>query len=522
MVTTKERIQIPIARSWSWADVSAAGVLFLSVLVSRIVFITHYLYHWDSVNFAFSLVKFNLAQDQPQPPGYIIYVWLVQLVNGVMHNPALSMDLISVLASSLAVVALYFLGKAMFGSLTGWIAAIFLAVSPLFWLYGEIALPHTLDALFIILAAWLLYRVMQGETRYLIPAMVVLAVAGGIRQQTLIFLGPVSLFSLRKVGWKKFALALLAGGVLSLAWFIPLVALSGGLASYIHIVNSFSNSYQSFTSVTLGAGIQGLRHNLAKLIPYTLYGMFLAAVPYVLLVQRRFRQALANEGWEKWLFLALWALPAIGFYIFIHMGQQGLVFVFLPALILFGAYGLKYLIENNRRYVWAVPVVAALSMAFFIFTPEYPLGSASQRLLTRQTLANSDAYFQGRLAAIQNRFDPATTLILAANWHHVQYYLPQYRVLKFHVSDTGNADDMVRMTVTTDNLQATPEQLGLKGAALQKVTLVLFDPILSANNTTSEAPQIVQIPGTTPLAYYELNPNDVILINNAAFGVIRK
>lgn len=522
MVTTKERIIQPATNRLSWVEATSVAVLFLSVLVSRLLFITHYLYHWDSVNFAFSLVKFNLEKDQPQPPGYIVYVWLVQLVNSLIHDPSLSMVLLSVLASSLAVVVFYFLGKAMFGPRTGGIAAMFLAVSPLFWFYGEIALPHTLDALFVIAAAWLLYRVMRGELQYLIPSIIVLAIAGGIRQQTLLFLGPLALFSLRKVGWKNFGLALLVGVVLCLAWFIPLILMSGGLASYMRTVNAFSNSYQSFTSVTMGAGLTGLRHNLAKLIPYTLYGLFLASIPYLLLIQKRFREALRRESWEKWLFLGLWALPAIVFYIFIHMGQQGLVFVFLPALILFGAFGLNFLVEKNIRFLWSIAVIVVISVAFFLWTPEYPLGSSSQRLLTRQTLANSDAYYQGRLAVIQSRFSASSTIILASNWHHIQYYLPQYPLLRLHVTDTGNADDMVQMTVTTDNLKGTPDQLGLHLDTSQKDYLVIFDPNLIPYNQTMGAPEVVQIPGTGPLFYYQLNPNDVILINNTAFSVIRK
>lgn len=522
MISTKERPFRPLISRIASVEVVSVGLLFLTVLFSRIIFITHYLYHWDSVNFAFSLVEFNLEKEQPQPPGYIVYVWLVRLVNSLVHNADLSMVMLSVLASSLAVIALYGVGKTIFDARTGWFAALFLAVSPLFWFYGEIALPHTIDALLVIGAAWLLYRVMQGDQRSLIPAVIVLAVAGGIRQQTLIFLGPLAIFSIRKVGWKNIALSLLAGALVCLGWFIPLISQSGGLTQYLHVVSAFGDRFQAFTSVTMGAGWQGIRHNLGKLIPYTIYGLFLASVPYLLLVTKRVRSKVVGEGWEKWLFLGLWAIPTLAFYTFIHMGQQGLVFVFLPALVLIGAYALSAWIEKNSQFVIPVSLIALVSVAFFVFMPEYPLGKNAQRFLTRDTLVNSDVYYQSRISLVQNRFDRESTAILAANWRHVEYYLPAYRLLRFSGTKTGTVDDMVRATITSDTIQGTPKQLGLRLDASHHAYLVIFDPLLDVYNRGNEAPQTVSLPGNDSIHYYVLNANDVIYVNETSLGIIRK
>ena len=61
----------------SWASVS----LFVGTLLSRIPFRSQVLYHWDSVNFAFAMRRFDIGAEQPQPPGYIAYVWLCRLVD---------------------------------------------------------------------------------------------------------------------------------------------------------------------------------------------------------------------------------------------------------------------------------------------------------------------------------------------------------------------------------------------------------------------------------------------------------
>ena len=199
------------------------------MLVSRVPFTSKVLYHWDSVNFAYAITEFNLAKEQPQPPGYILYVWLCRLVNLIVNDPQTTMVVISIAASIGAVVAMYFLGETIYNPKVGWLSAGFMATSPLFWFYNEIALPHSVDAFLVILGVFLLYKTMLGDRRYLLPSIVLLAIAGGVRQQTLVFLAPLILFSIRKVGWKWFIAAGAVGVVVSLAWFIPLIMLSGGL-----------------------------------------------------------------------------------------------------------------------------------------------------------------------------------------------------------------------------------------------------------------------------------------------------
>ncbi len=320
--------------------------LFLGTVASRLPFTSRVLYHWDSVNFAYALQRFDVAAEQPQPPGYILYVWLARLVDALLHDAQTSMVLLSILASGLAVVALYRLGQALFDERTGLAAALFLASSPLFWFYGEIALPHTVDTLFVILAAWTLYALMQGQRRALWASAVVLAVAGGLRQQTAVFLAPLALYAgwrgtVGRDGWSKglrrAILAVALFTLLCLAWFVPLVRSAGGLTRYREVMGTFAARFNATTSVFMGAGTFGLIRNLRKLTMYTLYGWGMAALPFglallVALIRRR-RPALG----ERAVFLALWALPALGFYTLIHMGQQGLVFVYLPVLLLISA-----------------------------------------------------------------------------------------------------------------------------------------------------------------------------------------
>jgi hypothetical protein len=454
------------------------------------LFVSQVLYHWDSVNFAYALRELDVIQEQPQPPGYILYVWLARLVDVFFGDAQAVMVCISVVASALAVAALFYLGRAMYERRTGLIAAAFLASSPLFWFYGEIALPHSLDMLLVIVSLWWLYETMRGQTRYLYPAIVMLAVAGGVRQQTLIFMAPLIVFSLRRVGWRRFVAAGALGAVLCLAWFIPLAASSGGVGPYLDKVDSFSRQFDVHTSVLMGAGMSGVRYNLRKWVPYTLYGWSVAFLPFAAYVVAQLWRKERPREWEKGWFFALWLLPTLLFYTFVHMGQQGLVFVFLPALLLWGARGLACLLQHRspRALHVLVAVIVAFNVALFCLGPEYPLGQDSPRLLTRSTLVNSDHYYGDRFDAIENNLSPSSTAIMAINWHHVEYYLPDYALLPVDIASQQTRN----IGPTEEPVSISLQDLGLAPGADDLVNVVLFDDLFAL---TGDAPAWAQSSG---------------------------
>jgi hypothetical protein len=509
-------------KSDRWQDTWMAAGLFVLILLSRVPFRSQILYHWDSVNFAYALREFSVAKEQPHPPGYIVYVWLCRLVDLLFDDAQTTMLWISVVASALAVGALFYLGRSMFDRRIGLVAALFLATSPLFWFYGEIALPHTLDTLLVVVSVWWLYKVMQGDHRYLYPAVTVVAVAGGVRQQTIIFLAPLLLFALRRVEWKRFLTAGALGAVICLAWFVPLMQWSGGIGRYLEITGAFTRRFQSTTSVLMGGGWWGIRRNLIKLTMYTLFAWSLALIPGVIYAAKRLFHREWPRDWERVLFLGLWIVPPVAFYALIHMGQQGLVFVFLPALLLLSAVGLLRLLGGNREKRWVTSLATVglviCNSAIFCLAPEYPLGGDRWRLLTRATLANSDRYYGDRFEAIEENFDSQSTAILAAKWHHVEYYLPDYLPLPFGVvgkwekgegNPIGNPQEVV----------ATPTELGLRLDGRGQAAIVVFDPELMAFNKSPTSVHELPLEHGGTLEYFALTGEQAFHYGTSSFGV---
>jgi hypothetical protein len=496
----------------------AVGLTLLTVL-SRLPFRSQIMYHWDCINFAMALQEFNLAKEQPHPPGYILYVYLGQLVNSVVPDRAVVLIFISIAASALAVVTLFYLGRAIFDRKVGLIGALLLASSPLFWFYGEISLPHPLDAFLIILSAWWLYRVMAGDHRYVIPVAILLAIAGGFRQQTLVMMTPLILFAVRKVKPGRLALAVWVGGITCAGWFVPLVQSQGGLKTYLEISKAFSDRFMNTTSVLHGGGWWGIRRNLIKLGMYTLYAWNLSLIPGLLYIGLRLWHRPRSWNWEKTIFFLLWIVPFSVFYACIHMGQQGLVFVFLPALFLISAAGLVRLLERWPRWSFVTAaILVAVNVSIFCLSPEYPLGSERLRLLTRATLVNSDHYYQDRLEAIKAKFAPESTAILAANWHHVEYYLPEYMGLPFDVGgkwekDEGNPKGNPQEVV------AAPTELGLQLDRRGQAAIVIFDPYLMAFSESPTSAHELPLEHGGTLEYFVLTRDQAFHHGTRSFGV---
>jgi len=487
----------------------AAGLLVLGI-VTRLPFRSQVLYHWDSVNFALATEHFDIATGQPQPPGYLLYVLLGRLVNQGTGDPQVSFVSLSVVFTGLSIAAMFILGTAMFDRQTGLAAALLLWSSPLFWFYGEVALPHTLDAFFVILAAFLFYQVKQGRYEYLTPAALVLGIAGGFRPQTLLFLLPLSAYAVWPIGPRKLILPLALLTITCLSWVVPLLALSGGLVKYQEITAAFSASFQYFdaTRLLLQGDATALGRNASKLLRYTVYAMGPALLPLVFpLVSARRSSALWTP---KIAFLLIWSLPAVIFYLFVHMGQQGLIFVFLPVLLLMSARcltGLGSFVPHGDRLAQTLALMIGLTGALtFILSPEYPFGQ-DLKVLSWKTIENHDRQYRNLFSAIRGGFSPADTVILAADWRTAGYYLPEFECL--HVPPPRSSELGSALLPESENRFSLAQEDGNLGSH-ERVNVVLFDNTFNGNGDQSWI-QTETTTNGTGLRYFKLSREEVIM-----------
>lgn len=413
--------------AWVRRDWLILAALFAGTLVSRIPFRTTLLYAWDSVLYTRALDAFNVTIHQPQPPGHIFYVGLIWLVNRLLGDPNSSMVWISVFFAAAAVAALFWLGRSMFDRSVGLSTALLLATSMSFWTYSEVAYPYTLLCFLGIAVAGAVYRLWQGSAGWVMPAALVLGLAAGFRPDLLLFMTPLLLIGLVGKAWWRILGAAAILAVTTLAWYVPAALLSGGFGPYQAASTGQSHYLIDYFSVFGMNGWGAVLTNLHMVRRFLLAGLS-AAAPLVLLTllslpARRLRPVFKDR--RLW-FLFVWIMPSLLFYIFIHVGEFGYVFTFLPALLLLGVWGLANLLgagpEPGRPAGRAFPLILALLAALnFLAFVALPLPLSANRLAAR------DNILQCRLDAIRNNFDPGTTFIISVyDYQHAAYYLPEF------------------------------------------------------------------------------------------------
>lgn len=476
--------------------------------LTRLPFQSRILYHWDSVNLALATRRFDISPqfEQPQPPGYILYVAFAKVLNVLTADPQTSYVWISMLASGLAVALCFYVGTRFFNRATGLIAALLLLTGPLFWFYGEVALPHVLDTALVLATVLFLYRAFTGEPRSLLVGAVLLALAGGVRPWTLAFLTPLYLLVAWRAGLRHAVPATIVLVGCSLLWFIPLVWISGGLDRYRQIVSDYSLAFGRGTSVFLGAGAPGLLANSNKLMRYTLYGLGLAALPLLLgaiMAARSWRRSLGDSRLQT---IAVWTLPCLLFYTLVLMGQQGLIFVYLPAFIILSAAVLERVARaaGSARTATAGFLVLAMVSNLFLFVsaPEYLAGRTELKVLNWSTIRDSDAHYTNFIQEVRSHLSPRDTIIFTSNWRHIEYYLPEYTTLHAPVA----TDEIVH------RFTATGEQARMPG-----LNIVLFDAI--TNDPEDETSTSSSNDSGDALVQLLMRPGDVLVYSGKGIQV---
>jgi hypothetical protein len=448
-------------------DLFCASALSLLTVLSRLPYRTRIPYNWDAVQFALALSEYDIEKHQPHPPGYILYVALGRLVNAWLADPTASYVVLAVAFSGLTTFVVYYLAHAVYDRPTALAAAALLAVSPLSWFYGAVGLTYAGEALLASVVAYFAYRALQGSDTDAWLAAGYLGLAGGMRQSILILLFPLwlgaTIRGTRRARTVLIGLAIL--GLAVLAWFVPMVWLTGGLARYLEASRELADTVVKPTSVVGGpfdATIRMSRYLLESLL-VALGPLALAALLLPWYVRR--------HGWgtREW-FLVGWTVPPVLVYTLVHFGQAGYALTFLPALVILLSHVLlrglsslsmvaPYPRLRGAGVAAVVMLVVLVNGAFFVsarpqvrdFDAERPawLQRAHDEAFdwifsrTAAALREHEEVVRTFVASIRGLFPPEETAIITElgnprsyPWlRHAMFYLPEYPIYELHVGE---------------------------------------------------------------------------------------
>ena len=129
MIGSQERKAV----SAPFASVAALAVLFLAL---HLLYLPASLEDLDSVNFALGVRNFDVAQHQPHPPGYPVFVAAGKTVHLFVRDEAKTLALISVFGGAIGVLAIGWLFRRLDEDApASWTVAAtaVAATAPLYW-----------------------------------------------------------------------------------------------------------------------------------------------------------------------------------------------------------------------------------------------------------------------------------------------------------------------------------------------------------------------------------------------------
>ncbi|HEY3067907.1 MAG TPA: glycosyltransferase family 39 protein [Methylomirabilota bacterium] len=448
-------------------DALCAGALAVLTVVSRLPYRARMLYNWDAVQFALALREYDVVKHQPHPPGYILYVVIGRLVDAWLGDANASYVLLAVVFSGLTTFVVYYVALAVYDRPTAVASALILAVSPLFWFYGSVGLTYAGEALFASVVAYFSFRALRGSESDAWIGAGYLGLAGGMRQSILVLLFPLWLGSI--VAGVRRARTVVVGLIIvlaaSLAWFVPMVWLTGGLARYLEASRDLAETVVRPTSI-VGSPLEASLRMSRYVLESILVGLGPLALVALLLPWYARRHGFRHRE----AFLLAWTAPSVLVCTLVHFGQAGYVLTFLPALVILLSHVLlRALADASGRFAMpraraslataAVVGVVLVNGAFFVSARPLVRDFDGPRTGWAQTahdeafdwiwsrtaaaLREHEAVVETFVSAIRGLYDPEDTAVIAElgnrrsyPWlRHAMFYLPEFTVYEIRVGD---------------------------------------------------------------------------------------
>lgn len=471
----------------------------------------------DSVQYTLGSMDFSLHQGNPPPPGYFLYVMSGKFLNIFFNEPQHAMVMISVIYSGLIAVVLFILGRQLFGTAAGILAALLFLTSPVFWYKGITIYGHLNAGFFLLLTAFFCYQVIRGEEKFIYFASISYALLVGNRPQEFPMLILLFLFTLYFVRHKAQIASVLLFMIVSLMWFIPLIKMSGGLSAYLKDIIPAAAGSREY-SVFSGAVLAKLNANLIRMGMYFQRTFFLGIVPLFYYLGKLFYLPNFYND-RKVQFLSLLIFPTLLFNVFIRFSEVGhgmawaltvLLLVAESTVVISGDTALLFMkifkIKMNNQLLRKIAIVFLAPISIFIlavntamFLKDYDFSIFNyhnvvydDRQFNYSDVKKVDDYLTTKVSFIKRNFDTRHILIIvsARFRQQVMYYFPEARTI--HAAQLTGRKGKSGLSLCFNRECANIDEDYFR-LSPDINTLIIFDDILIPYLKTNEHSRLIRI-----------------------------
>lgn len=432
-------------------------LLFFVLIIANFLIPKEYIFHADTVQYIRAMEKFDPTIQQPQPPGYFLYILLARFFKFFTADSHNALLIISNIASGLSVIGIFYLAKAIFNKSVAYLSVLMLLSSPLFLFYGIVAQPYTLEGFLVIILGYICYQsIHRPSNKNLFLSAFLLGILGGFRQQDILFFLPIWIFSLLHYRYRSVLKAVIFLIVTILAWLSPTIILSHGFEGYMHSLSKQSLSFSDTSILKIGIKVLVRNYNFILdtlkigLGSFFILSVFCLGIIWIHNILAKGLASARKIEKTKLMFFSLIIFPSLLFYLFIHINNFGHTVTFFPFVIilvsslLYFAWKKLILLPENflslkkvlskgvlkLMGIYIVGFGVILNLTIFVIMPT--------SLSYAGILKNHDMVLRKELEIIQKRFSASNTSVviiapsLSYGFNHASYYLKDYEILEFY------------------------------------------------------------------------------------------
>lgn len=317
------------------------GLLWLALVLGSL---RAYTFDFDAANYSLGVQHFDIANDQPHPPGYPLWIAAAKIVTFFVRDARIALTLLAALFGMGALVFFSLVANRLFGPWGALTATSLLAFSSPVLLYSSVQDTYTVDLFASCFLAWLVISVLDGQASRLPLMYASAAVLAGFRQSGVVFLGPLLLIAtvvaVRRKLWRELGGGVLLAMVLGAAWLVPMVRMTGGLARWRTLTQEMFLVGAKRTSLFYGATKTAywsmVETAAVQLVVALLPALVFCALWRITGSGRRSSSAASSTPpeWDRWYFYLVWAAPCLLVDFLIHCPKPGYLLLSLPPLLL--------------------------------------------------------------------------------------------------------------------------------------------------------------------------------------------